>query len=107
MADQKISELTEQTSAAGEDLIHLVDDPSGTPINKKITVQSLFQNVPTELKTNSSFEANTNAIRISTSSTPANTATALHGEMRWDANYIYVATANNSWKRATLNIWDS
>lgn len=33
----RITELTEDTSPAGEDLVLTVDDPSGTPANKKAT----------------------------------------------------------------------
>jgi hypothetical protein len=28
------------------DLFHVVDDPSGTPINKKITAEDVFNNIP-------------------------------------------------------------
>lgn len=37
MADSKISDLTALTSPAAEDLLAIVDDPSGTPVTKKIT----------------------------------------------------------------------
>jgi hypothetical protein len=38
----KVTELTEDTSPAGEDLLVTVDDPSGTPVNKKVTRTNLL-----------------------------------------------------------------
>lgn len=38
---QTITELTELTSVASSDVVAIVDDPSGTPITKKITVDNL------------------------------------------------------------------
>ncbi|MEK0338448.1 MAG: hypothetical protein QQN41_13550, partial [Nitrosopumilus sp.] len=37
MADQKITELTELTTPASADVLAIVDDPTGTPVTKKIT----------------------------------------------------------------------
>jgi hypothetical protein len=45
-------------------------------------------------------------IRIGTAKTPASaTATGTTGEIAWDANYIYVCTATNTWKRTAISTW--
>ena len=48
MADRakKVSELTSLTAASGDDLLLIVDDPSGTPATKKITIDALFTGTP-------------------------------------------------------------
>ena len=47
MADKKITALTDLGNAlASVDLFLVVDDPTGTPINKKITAEDVFNNIP-------------------------------------------------------------
>lgn len=43
MADEKLTALTEETSPEAEDLTYLVNDPSGTPGSRKVTLQSLSE----------------------------------------------------------------
>ena len=50
MADKKITQLTDLGDGlAAVDLFHVVDAPTGTPINKKIAAQDVFNNMQTYL----------------------------------------------------------
>ena len=52
------------------------------------------------------LEVTTGDLRITTPKTPATaTATGAAGEVCWDANYLYVCTATDTWKRAALSTW--
>lgn len=56
---------------------------------------------PTEL-----LDINSDKIRIRTANTPASAlATGAVGEICWDANYIYVCVATNTWVRSALATW--
>ena len=46
MADKKVTQLTSLTSPASEDLLLVIDNPSGTPTSKQITVKNLLGSAP-------------------------------------------------------------
>lgn len=54
MADKKITALTVMAGSevSATDILHVVDDPSGTPVNKRLAISSLFENIPTHLAIN-------------------------------------------------------
>ena len=46
------------------------------------------------------------SIRVRNSSTPSSASdTGAQGEIRWDANYLYVCVATNTWKRIAIDTW--
>ena len=52
------------------------------------------------------LQVNDDRIRIASSKTPASASdTGTAGEICWDASYIYVCTATNTWKRTAISTW--
>ena len=46
------------------------------------------------------------SVRIDTAKTPASaTATGTTGQIAWDADYVYVCTATDTWKRSAITTW--
>ena len=85
MADKKITQLTDLgTALAGVDLFHVVDDPSGTPINKKVSASNIFNYIPTWLGLAQTSQAITadgssaTAINVTTAVTEINATSATH-----------------------------
>ena len=76
MADKKITALTANTAPDSTDLVHVIDDVSGTPTNQKMTLASLFNKVPTFLALNSvDAITTTSAASLLTAFTTVNSAT--------------------------------
>jgi hypothetical protein len=52
------------------------------------------------------LQVNDDRIRIASSKTPASASdTGTAGEICWDADYIYVCTATDTWKRTAISTW--
>ncbi len=92
---KKISELTVLTSATGDDLLVVVDDPSGNAVTKSITA--------TNLLTNSSNVA-ANFVRAGSVPAAAD-STGTAGEIVYNSTHLYICVAANTWKRVELSTW--
>ena len=124
MADKKVTELTAITSVSGDDLLLVVNDPSGTPESRKVTVSNLFASVDSDtvhsgkvtFSANTTISGNKSTVSANTtfsgnlrltSDTPASNNAASEGygvgSIWYDDDYIYVATASGTIKRAALS----
>jgi hypothetical protein len=85
MADKKITALTDLgTALASADLFHVVDDPAGTPINKKVSAENVFNNVPSWIGLKQAVQSitadgsTTTAVNVTTAITTINATSATH-----------------------------
>ena len=82
---------------------------AGTVSNSPSTKMTILGNgnvgigtiTPTNL-----LDVNGDTIRLRTSRTPASSsATCNAGEIVWDADFVYVCVATNTWKRSAISTW--
>ena len=82
MADKKITALTDlSTGIAGADLLHVIDDPTGTPINKKVSVTNFINNLPSFIGFSNSYEDISDATQTAISITKALTLLQTSGSV--------------------------
>jgi len=86
----KTSELPVATSLSANDRVVVLTDPAGTPITKAASLSTLFGNAAANVE-----------IEYYTPTTSS--ASAQEGVITYDSSYLYVAVANNSWKRISLS----
>ncbi len=86
--------------------------PSGTAGNAISFTEALTLNADGKLLIGtttagaSKLTVNDDSIQINTAKTPASaTDTGTAGQVAWDANYVYVCVATNTWKRSALSTW--
>jgi len=123
MADRKITELPPVTLPLGRDLLYIVDNPTGTPGSKKISLLTLFGAVPANTSiagtldttdnvtfggTNNKFTQGQVALSVPTSVGSNNATSVLgradgRGTIFWDQNFLYIAVSNTEIKRVPLS----
>ena len=118
----KISELNAVTTIAGDDLLLVVDNPSGSNVEtKKVTMNSFVSSIDVLEGTNTAANVSGNRLSIATSSTPSftkvnfsgfatpanssyvnSTFTYTQGDMFCDTNSVYIAVSNTEIKKVDL-----
>ena len=121
MADKKITALTDMGNAIDSaDLLHVIDDPTGTPVNKKISVANLFNNIPTYIALDGTAQSITGSVApsVSTSITlvdlsGVSTSTTATGTLADGTNgqikiiVMTTAPSTGSSYRVTVTNWGS
>ena len=115
MADKKISALSQVADAdiGADDLLHIVDNPGGTPVNKKMTIGQIFENIPTHLAVDDIAVVTTSATNLaSTFATDFNlagvsgaiTPTLDNGTDTGQLKVMYCSSVHGSGHTATVTI---
>ena len=109
MADKKVSELSAITNLSGDDLLLVVNDPSGTPTSNKVTVSNLFANVVPNVvhkgtvtaRANTTFTGTT--MTVSSNATFSGTLTASIGKYLEVANATATLVSNTNFQSYVAN----
>ena len=111
MADKKVTALTDLgDNIASADLFHVVDDPTGTPINKKIAAEDVFNNIPSWLglkqasQTITADGSTATAVNVTTAITEINATSATHACAMADGADGQIKTIINVSTSGTNNI---
>lgn len=81
-------------------------DPADTTEDGKIDLKVQAAGTLTSMAAITAANVTLGARPIIPTLTPASaTATGTAGEVAWDANYIYVCTATDTWKRVAISTW--
>lgn len=81
-------------------------DPTGAAEDGKIDLKVMTAGTLTSQAAITSANVTLGVRPILPTHTPASaSATGTAGEVAWDANYIYVCTATNTWKRVAISTW--
>lgn len=93
MADRKITELNALTTPNQKDLLYVVDDPSGTPVSKRISLYNLFGSVPANTSISGTLTVSANStINGANSVVSANLNITSTNGPKVDAGYITLAS---------------
>ena len=104
MADNRITGLPALTTISKDDVLLVVDDPAGTPTNKKISIQNFFSNVEPHI----TFANVTEASNSTAASVKFSGGVGVSKNMIIDGNVtvngVFTMTGNGSVSNLTSNI---
>lgn len=99
-----IKNLPVKSTATSTDILVLVANNAGNPVTAQISVNNFFGNSSFDFIAGGNHIISANTFIIRREQTPANsTITVSKGTIFFDADYLYIAVANNTLKRVTLS----
>jgi len=74
--------------------------------NQAVVIGSNMQAGAEKLRVNGLIHSDSDSIIVDTAKTPSSASdTGTQGQIAWDASYIYVCTATDTWKRSAIATW--